>query len=302
MSEHANQIIPAARRPPLLLAEVWRDYLHEHCARKGQDLRRVIYTARPWLRIFGPDAEPALWKRRDIQEYEDIRKREGLSACSIRREMCLQQAALNHAKKWERIPTVVHFEKPSGDGKKRRPLAQEEFDRLMKSPLSHRLRMFFLVAYWTGHRSRAIETLTWDRVDLEKRTINFTEPGARRTNKRRVDGFPIPDELLPRLVAAKDRRDRLHPNDPYVIGLGPRGKCSTTYHIAREALEAIGINEPGVARHCLRKTFATIRIHAGFSAEEVGPLIGDNPTTLRKHYLEWQTEQLRGAVNMTRAA
>jgi integrase len=62
--------------------------------------------------------------------------------------------------------------------------------------------MFYVMAYWTGHRARAIETLKWERVNFEARTIDFNEPGARRTNKRRVDGFPIPDELLPRLLAA----------------------------------------------------------------------------------------------------
>lgn len=43
----------AVRRPPYYLLDAWRDYVHEHCRRKGQEVRRVVYIARDWLRVMG---------------------------------------------------------------------------------------------------------------------------------------------------------------------------------------------------------------------------------------------------------
>lgn len=296
------ELTAATRQPPLLHADVWRQYIHEHCRPKGQEIRRVVYVARHWLRIMGADAEVASWRRADTARYETIRRGEGVMGATIRREMCLEQAALNHALHWERLEKVPYFQKPSGESRKRRPLTEEEYRRLMASAMPRRVRMFYLLAYHTGHRARAIETLPWSRVDLERRVIDFNEPGARRTNKRRVDGFPMPDELHRRLVSAKEYRDAFKPGDPYVIGLGPRGKLSTTYHACKDALAAIGIDEDGICRHTIRKTFVTERIKAGANPEKVAALIADNAATMRKHYCVLLTEDLRATANMRAAA
>ena len=283
---------------PVTLLDAWRDYIHEHAKARGQEIRRLVYVAKPWLRIMGIDSTPGDWKRADVRHYVDTRRAEGKSDATIRRELCLQHAALNHELHWERIAKVCYFEKPSAGSKVRRPLTEEEYRRLMRSPLTFRLRMFFVMAYWTGHRARAIETLTWDRVHFDTRTIDFNEPGARRTNKRRVDGFPIPDELLPRLEAAYQRPAR----DEYVIGRGPRGRVSTTYHQAKDALRAVGIDEVGICRHTLRKTFVTERIKAGGNPEKIAALIADNPATMRRHYSVLMSEDLRATANLRAAA
>jgi hypothetical protein len=94
-----------------------------------------------------------------------------------------------------------------------------------------------------------------------------------------------------------------HPKrDEYVIGLGPRGICSTTYHECKAALRAVGINEEGLCRHTVRKTFVTERIKAGLNPEKVAALIADNPQTMCKHYSIMNTEDLRDTANMRRAA
>jgi hypothetical protein len=76
--------------------------------------------------------------------------------------------------------------------------------RLFAQPMSWRLRMFWLIAFETGVRSAAIEDLTWERVDLVNRVIDFRISGRDHKNKRRPIA-PINDRLYPRLVAAKER-------------------------------------------------------------------------------------------------
>lgn len=297
MSEACTEIVYRFDFPnPPTHLELWRDYIHEHARRLGQDVQRLTYVALHWLRIMGIDSTPGEWKRAHTQRFVDARLAEGVKPTTIRRDMCLMQACLNHARKWERIEKVPHFEKPSGEGSKRRPLTEEEFARIMRQPMLGRVKRFFLLAYWTGHRSRAIEELTWDRVDFERRTLDFNVPGRRLHNKRRVSGFPIPDELLPRLEQWYALR-----KDDYVIGLGPRGKASTTYHAAKEVLRAAGINEAGICRHTLRKTFVTTRIVAGGNPEKVAALIADNPQTMRKHYSVLLAEDLRATANLRAA-
>jgi integrase len=64
------------------------------------------------------------------------------------------------------------------------------------------VRLFIIIALRTGARSGAILALTWERVDLDNRMIDFREPGKVRTRKRRVP-VRINDTLLEAVIEAK---------------------------------------------------------------------------------------------------
>lgn len=281
---------------PFTLAHAWFFYAQERCRKLGQDVRRVQYIANNWFRLMGEDSQPGTWKRATVDRYTDARLAEGVKPTTVKHELTMMRACLSHNLKWERLDKVPHFEKPAGESEKRRPLTVEEFRRVMAQPMLARTRMFLIVAFWTGHRSRAIETLPWSRVDLEAGIINFVDPAMRKTNKRRNEAFPIPDELLIRLESAYARR-----KDDLVIGRGPRGVASTTYREVKAVLRAAGINERGIARHTLRKAFVTERIKAGADMEKVAALIADNAGTARKHYLTLLADDLRGVANLRAA-
>ncbi len=280
--------------PDATLANVYRSYVHEHVMRKGQDVPRVIAVARHFCEFFGWDRDAATLKLADFAALEDKRRADGVGATSVRREFTYHRAAVSHAFKRERVSKIPHIVMPEGTPAKRRPLSMAEYELLMKkAPMSYRTRMYFRMAFWTGHRASAIEQLTWDRVHFDSRTIDFNVPGMRITSKRRVDGFPIPDELMPLLLAAKERRESKQLDDPYVIGAG----CNT-YFVCKQALKSVGIHELGLCRHTLRKTFVTERIKAGKDPEKVAALIGDNAGTMRKSYLILQSEDLRASANL----
>lgn len=287
----------------LTVHKVFEHYIEHHASRKGQDVNRLRGTARHFETFFLDRAVTTL-KRADFRAYEDSRLAKGVKGTTVRKELTMFQAAMNHCVKWELLPACPKIEKPSAEGGKRRPLTEEEFGRLMAQPLSFRAEMFFWLAYWTGARSKAIEHLTWDRVHFDTKTLDYNEPGQRKHNKRRVDGFPIPDELLPKLQAAYDRHLRERPDDPYVITRGSprRNQVATTYHQCKAALRAIGINENGICRHTLRKTFTTERLKEGHPPALVAALIGDKVDTMMKHYSHLLTEDLRGVANRRKAA
>jgi hypothetical protein len=277
-------------------------YMHEWMMRKGQDTARFSISARHVLEFFGYDAKPADINIRTAPAYEDARIADGKSPLTVKKDFAMHLAAMNHNRKRGRIVAVPYIEMPEGEGRQRRPLTEDEFRALMRLTMPYRRRMFWRLAYWTGHRSRAIETLPWTRIHFDTRTIDFNDPLMRKTNKRRADGFPIPEELFGYLVAAKERHDRLTPLDPYVIGLGPRGKASCTWRGCKEDLRAIGVDELGVCRHAARKLFCSSRIASGQPESLVAALIADNPETMRKHYVKLNTEQLRAAAENRRAA
>lgn len=279
-------------------------YVNEWMLRRGQIVKRFLICARHIIDFFGPAMDPTKIKVAEGKRFEDYRYAQGCAAATIRKDLRMHLAAMHHNLKRERIEKVPYLEMPEGPALEPRPLTEDEFRALMRlNTMPYRRRMFWRLAYWTGHRSRAIELLKWPQVDLEARTINFNEPGARKTNKRRADGFPIQPELYAYLVAAKERRDARFPGDPYVIGLSQRGKTPLTYKGCKEDLKAVGVNERGVCRHSVRKLFCTSRIASGQSDSLVAALIADDPRTMRRSYVKLNTEQMRAAAeNRPRAA
>src|SRR5262249_4717025 len=149
---------------------------------------------------------------------------------TIRRELAIVGAAFGHAVKEGRLVKAPKFAAPQSASPRVRFLSHEEHKRLMQLPKPPRLHRFLVLAFATGARSRAIETLKWSQVDFARRLIDFREPGVRYKNKRRAV-VPMSDTLYVRKQAMYERRA-----DDYVIGLGPRGKPSCTYHMAKAAL------------------------------------------------------------------
>lgn len=284
--------------PPELfipMYRIYKDYIQERLHRRGSDVRRAVSGFRRVCDFFDPLVDPTKLKLQDWARYEDHRYSEGVCAPTVRREMTYHLAAMNHARKRERIVAVPYLEKPSGDVvKERRAATEEEYQLLMrKGVMSWRIRMFFRLAYWTGHRAKAIEQLTFARVNWSNRTIDFNLPGVNHRNKRRNASFPITDELMGFLEAAKRRHELLGLKDDYVIGVGRNGKPSCTWRKCKAAWASIGVKDEGFARHAFRKTFVTERVKAGKPLAMVAKLIEDSPETAAKHYAKFVTEDMR---------
>lgn len=269
--------------------DVYRFHIAERHIPAGGDPKRIIYSARPVIEFFW-DRDPLTFRRADYRMYEAKRKADGVCSATVRRELCIWQAAYNHSATEERFPGRLKIALPAGSPPRRRFLTKDEQARVMRQPMSRRVRLFFILAFGTGARSKAIEELTWDRVDFGNRMIDFNVPGARITKKRRVLA-PMSAELQPRLEAAWLNPNR-DPDDPFVIGRG----CST-YHPAKKVMRAAGIDETGVARHVARKSFVSWRIQAGQPIGKVAALIGDTAVTAERSYGFYTPEHLRDVVN-----
>lgn len=285
-------------KPVILMPDIHQAYLDEHLRRRGSNVNRPKKSLQNISAFFGTPCDPMKLEIGDWERYEDHRYAQGVQAPTVRREITAHQAAMGHARKRRRIPYVPYVEKPSGAVlKPRRAATEEEYALLMrKGVMTWRTRMLFRLAYWTGHRAKALEQVTFDRIDWVNGTINFNVPGMRITTKRRNSAFPIQPQLRVYLLAAKARHDALGLKDDYVIGLSKRGKVACTWKDCKAAWRSVGVNVEGLARHTFRKTFVVERVKRGKPLPIVAKLIADRAETTGEHYAIFNTADMLDAA------
>lgn len=270
--------IPVTGTKKTTLSMAFAYYIAEHARPKGCNIPRIARTAKNLCAFHGRHRDPTLLKQADHRAYLKHRVRQGVQGPTVRRELAMLSAALNHSFKEDRFPSVFKIVLPPGSSPRRRFLSQEEMERVRAMPMAPRIYMFFEVAFTCAARSRAIEELTWDRVDFANGVIDFNVPDRIITNKRRAV-IPMPRELRPVLEAAYAAR-----KSDYVIGVGRNGKCSCTYRECKAVMRAAGIDEKGVARHVARKTWASHALQSGRAIGKVAAYLGDTPTTTERSY------------------
>jgi integrase len=134
-----------------------------------------------------------------------------------------------------------------------RCLTRDEADKLIAGCKGHHVRLFVLLALHTAARRGVILGLTWNRVDIEGRRIDFNEPGRERTKKRRARP-PINDTLFAALKAARETAET-----NYVIEWSG-DRIDSVKHGFRSAAERAGLT--GVTPHTLRHTAVTWMMQA----------------------------------------
>jgi integrase len=269
------------------------DYSRERLINKGKSPMHAWCGFNNFLLVVPPEQNAETIGAGQIEDFVDARVAAGRSVTTARRELVFVKAALRNAHRRNRIKLLPYIEVPDGHGAERRPLTEDEYRPVLRQPMSGRLYRFYRVAYFTGHRARAIEELTWSRVDFDRLTMNFNVPGRAINNKRRNGAFPIPDEFLETL-----RGWQRLAKDGFVIGAG-----ASTYHEAAHVVRDLaGITDPAVVpRHCMRKMFATEMFKKRADPEVVGVLMADDPNTLRKHYVKFTDDVMRSAANLRAA-
>ena len=103
---------------------------------------------------------------------------------TVRRELGVLQAALNHAHSEGLLVHPIKVTLPNGGKYRDRWLTRSEAARLLSAASPH-TRRFIVLSLYTGRRATAVLDLTWPRVDLEGNSIRFRAEGKVETNKRR---------------------------------------------------------------------------------------------------------------------
>jgi integrase len=241
-------------------------YLADRRERQIPGADRLNYAHKPVIRILGQKPPQAVTEA-ECRRYTERRRRDGVADATIRTEL----AALKAALRWAAGPEVriiaeaPKITMPPRPEARIRWLTRAEAARLLEACERHHVRLFTVIALNTAARSGAILDLTWDRVDLAGRVIDFRKPDRTQTRKRRKL-VRINDTLHAALVEAYAGA-----TTEYVIEWAgdriQRIKNGFKNSAARAGL-------PDVTPHVLRHTAVTWMLQAGVSIWEVAGMAG----------------------------
>jgi integrase len=172
------------------------------------------------------------------------------------------------------VPTIVFPEK-AGTARERW-LTRDEADRLLASCGRRHVRLAVLIALNTTARIGSIVGLTWDRVDLDARRIDFRTPREIQTKKKRSI-VPINDTLYAALVEARARA-----TCPYVIEFAGRQVANVKHGFAAAVARASLSDD--VTPHVTRHTGVTWMLQAGISPWDVSQFAGVSLEVIQETY------------------
>lgn len=226
-----------------------------------------------------------------VDEYVRTRTRvDGCASGSARKELALVTAALNWAVSKKtlgvRREIVPEIDLPP-PGTPRTLFLDEDQEPLFHawamglsvgSRRLHRLTLFVGLGLDTAARSEALHDLTWDRVDLVRRKIDFRVPGKLTGNKRRTV-VAISSRLFPLLERA--HREWLADGGARGTPVVGAGSIRTTWetHVER------GSAWPWMTPHLMRHTWAKLHARAGVPLFDIAGVLGDTYETVARNYL-----------------
>lgn len=269
----------------LLLARYLAD--REDAAIPG--VERLRWAHRPLSRRFG-DMLPAQLDAAACRVYARARTADGVADSTTRTELQALTAALRWAVGKKLIPGLPELWLPSRAPPRERWLTRDEADRLIEACRAPHVRLAVLLALHTTARIGSILALTWDRVDLERRLIDFREPGRAATKKRRVRGVPINETLAEALLAAHAVR-----TCEAVVEYGGR-RIVSLKHAYADAVARAGLGD-GVTPHTLRHTAISWLVQAGVPLWEIAALAGLTVALIESTYGHHAPDHLRRAAS-----
>jgi integrase len=265
------------------IAHILEAYLDAR--RDRASYKSMVCIARLLSDYFGP-LEPNMVTQPLVNAFARKREADGRSGSTIATDLITLRSAVTYCRKQRMTDQEVLFEMPVRRSPPRdRWLTKDECQRLIASCLAPHLRLFVLIALMTGARREAVLDLTWDRVDMAARRIDF---GPGNGNKRRAV-VPVNATLYAALVDANGVR-----TSPHVVEFGGH-RITDVRTGLRAACKRAGIS-PTVKPHELRHTAATHLAMSGTPMREACRMLGMTEATFEKVYGKHHPNWLKQAA------
>jgi integrase len=275
------------------VGQIWRQYVADRLAdgKQAPQFSDSWRALAPRFEAMQVDAITA-----DVcRDYTRDRIAAGVSQGTVWTELTKLRSCINWALKRRAISSAPYVWIPSKPPPKQRVLTPDEAIALMDACVMPHVRLFILLALTTGARSGAILGLTWDRVDLERLTIDLREPNVidpltKRVRKNRAI-VPITELASAALVDA-----RAGALSPHVIEWVGEPVANIRKGFMAAASRA-GLSD--VTPHTLRHTAASWATSSGENMELVARLLGHrDPKTTRTIYAKPDVDSLRPAADV----
>jgi integrase len=209
----------------------------------------------------------------DVRTYIAARQNAGIAPATINREIGLMSAATEWARRELEWPIINPWRQrrltpPPG---RNRWLTRDEADRLLAAADQPRYRYlpdFITIGLYAGLRPGEILALTWDRVDLARGEIRFTE---RDQKSGRLGAVPISTRAREALLNRARFRATHCPDTPWVFARSDGSQIKAVKRSFAAAVKAAGLED--VHPHDLRRTCGSWLVQAGVGIERVSRIL-----------------------------
>lgn len=242
----------------------------------------------------------------NIETVERYRKR-GLNnkraQSTIRRELIDLRSAVNHAINMNRVMAMKFPKLPKDSKPKQRWLTEQEFARLLWAAgqdfrSKFTLRLFLIIAFYTGARKSAIMELEWEQIDFEKNMIDFNKVEMEKTkleeSKKPRAFIPMPPEVRRFLL----RRFQRYSNQNSFIFhqlKNPSRRVKSIDKGFRSAAKRAKLKN--VTPHTLRHTRVSLLLQSGFKQVTVSEFVKVSQPTIDKVYGHHSNADLKEMAN-----
>lgn len=276
----------AARPGGLTVGELWEAYREEKAGRRVADAMR-LEARQIGARFFHlrPDQVTVALCR----EHVAARRRAGIGDGTIWTELGHLRTCLLWAVARRLIPHAPAIERPAKPAPRDRWLSRAEIARLLAAPMAPHIRLAILLMLGTAARPTAALELTWDRVDLERRTVDLRLSAEGPRKGRAV--VPVGSALAAELAEA--RRAAL--SGHVIEWCGAPVRSIKTGFAA--AMKAAGL--AGVTPHTLRHTAAVHMAAGGVPMPRIAQFLGHTSTAVTERvYARFAPDHLRAEADL----
>jgi len=278
-------------KPRVTYREAMEMFVEEHLPNLAETSRVRYLTSGRALYPHFIDCYLDEINKAKIAEFVRARKREGVKAAGINRDIACLSSMLSRAAEADMIdanpmkgmPRLRQKEPPG----RVRYLTRTEFDRLCaKASEAHRRMIVFAVE--TGLRFEEQFGLTWDRVDLVRNEIHVlrTKNGTART-------VPLEPPAIEVLKALKR-----HIKEPWVFWHDNGERYVTVREAFGTAVKKAKVKD--FTWHDLRHTFASWKAQAGIDMYRLQQLLGHKRPEMTQRYAHLRTDDLRAELERVR--
>lgn len=212
---------------------------------------------------------------------------------TIRKDLEILKASLNHEERARRLIYVPKFKMPPPPPSRSKSLTEGQIGQIAAIAKSQHIKDFTWLMWDTGQRPGAIEQLKWFAVDFKMRIINFDlveragKIVEREQSNKRVRPIPMSDrvyDILKRLYKKKTTEFVLEYLDPITKRIKPAGCVKKAFERACDDADV------DASRYTIRHAFANRDMDEITRMQFMGHT---KVKTSREHYIKTNIPKMR---------
>ena len=280
-----NRIFDILPEAKITFSELTSWYLGLERVKALPSLSRIEIALNRFNSAFGDtlvkDIKPV-----QLENYQQKRIQDGMAAATIDREIGEAKTMINRAFDNDMIggETIRTFKKVKkllkrNSNARDRIISKEELEAILHHAKPH-LKAILVTGFYSGMRSGEILSLTWDKVNMEKRIIKLE---ASDTKDREPREIPIGDDLY-RIL--RDIPRALHDNHVFLFRGKPIRSIRKSLKYACEKAKLVygRFKKDGIVMHDLRHSFNTHMRKAGVPESVIMEITGHSTREMFDRY------------------